>query len=126
MPDFLDLVDRDPAPLGERRLGKARRHTDAQAAGDELQESPAPGGVERVQPWPEQTGHLGPAGALQGLDDPGQAPHFRHGGRNRRRGPDQRHGFGKITDKIIRPAKKLRVDPLDGQGPHLIWLGLGK
>ena len=54
MPDLLDAIDLDTAPLGQRGLGEPRRNADAQAAGDELEERPAAGRIERVEPRLEQ------------------------------------------------------------------------
>ena len=64
VPDLLDMIDRDAAPFGERGLGEPRRDADPQAAGDELQQCPAPGRVERVEPRFEQARNLGAIGAL--------------------------------------------------------------
>jgi hypothetical protein len=49
-PHDLDFVGIKAAEGGDRGLGKPRRHADAQFAGDELQQRPAPGFIEAVEP----------------------------------------------------------------------------
>ena len=45
VPEFFDLADIDLAEIGEGLPGEPGGHADAQAAGDQLQERPATGGV---------------------------------------------------------------------------------
>ena len=63
------MVELDAAPLGERGLGQPRRDPDPQRAGDQFQQGPAAGRVERVEPRREMRADLGAAGALQGGND---------------------------------------------------------
>src|SRR5205807_4856088 len=69
VPDLLDPVELDAAPVGERSLGEPRRDADPQRTGDQLQQRPAAGRVERVEPRREMRADLGAAGALQGGND---------------------------------------------------------
>src|SRR5207248_3729492 len=69
VPHLLDLRDLCAAPFGEGELGEARRYPDPQAAGDQLQERPAAGGVERIEPRREMRPDLGAARAAEGRDD---------------------------------------------------------
>src|SRR5207249_7350472 len=96
VPDLLDAIDLDAAPLGEGGLGETGRNPDPQAAGDELQQCPAPGRVERVEPWLEQERHPAAARFFQPLDDLGKARYMPAG--VWRLGPDQRYGLGEIAD----------------------------
>ena len=117
MPDLFDAIDLDTAPLGECGLGQPRRNPDAQAAGDEFQERPAPGRIERVEPRLEQASDFVAARRLQLFNDLAQA---RDGCLDTRcLGPDQRHGLGEVADKIIGPSQELGVDPCRGECPHL-------
>ena len=61
VPDLLDAIELDAAPFGERGLGEPRRDADPQRAGDELQQRPAAGRVERVEPRREMRPDLGAA-----------------------------------------------------------------
>ena len=65
MPDLLDLGRVDPAIVGERHLGEAGRDADAQPAGDQLEQRPATGGVQRVQPAGDHAGQGGFARRLK-------------------------------------------------------------
>ena len=66
VPHFLDLPDRRIEGLGQRHPGEPRRDADAQAAGDQLEQRPAAGRVQPVEPAGDQAAHLRPAGAAQG------------------------------------------------------------
>src|SRR5439155_23411806 len=72
VPDLLDTVELDAAPLRERGLGEARRDADPERAGDQFEQGPAPGRVERIEPGREMGADLGAAGAGEGRDDFGQ------------------------------------------------------
>ena len=72
MPDQLDLVGLLVAERRDRGLGEPRRHADAQRAGDELQQRPAAGLVERVEPGGELRGQLGFAERGERGDDVGE------------------------------------------------------
>ena len=69
MPDLLDLADLAAAEVGERLLGEAGGDADAQAAGDELQEREAGGGVEAVEQALDHLRRLAARGGVQGVDD---------------------------------------------------------
>ncbi len=113
MPDLLHLADRDPAHVRRRLLGQPRRHPDPQAPGQQLQQRPAAGGVQGVQPGLDQPLDLGARGRTQGVD------HLRQlrlavGAGNR--GPDpprpnQGHGLGQVAHIVIGPGEQHRVHP---------------
>jgi len=63
VPDLLDLGQRGAALAGERGLGKSCRDADAQRAGDQLQQRPAAGGLQGVEPAFDQPLDLGPGRA---------------------------------------------------------------
>jgi hypothetical protein len=116
VPDLLDPIEFDPAPFRKRSLREPRRDPDPQRAGDQLQQGPAAGRVERVEPRCEMSADLSPARTLQSGDDLGQRRHARRHnsllckrgrvgvgarvGVVRRLGPDQRHRFGEVADEI--------------------------
>jgi hypothetical protein len=60
------------AERGNRRLGKSRRNADAQPAGDELDQRPAAGLVERIEPARQPRRQLGLAEGGEGVDDGGE------------------------------------------------------
>jgi hypothetical protein len=120
VPDLFDAIDLDTAPLSERGLGEARRDPDPQTAGDELEERPAAGRIERVEPGFEQARDIGAGRPPQLIDYFRKARDITRAAR--RRGPNQRHGLGEIADKIIGPAQQLGVDPRVSERPHLARL----
>ena len=61
VPDLLDLAGLDPAQAGQRQPGEPGRGPDPQAAGDQLEQRPAAGGVQPVEPAGDQLRQLGPA-----------------------------------------------------------------
>ena len=71
-PQQLDLVRLLVAERRDRGLRKPRRHADAQRAGDELQQRPAPGLVERIEPGGKLRRQLGLAERGEGGDDVGE------------------------------------------------------
>ena len=99
-PENLDLVRLLAAERGGGGLGEPRRHADAQAAGDELEQRPAPGLVERVEPARELRRKLRFAERRERLDHLGQR---RDGVRALRRigRPDQRDGLGEVADIVV-------------------------
>ena len=58
VPHLLDLGERLRRPFGERGLGEPCRHADAERAGQELEQRPAPCRVEPVEPAGEQRRNL--------------------------------------------------------------------
>ncbi len=72
VPDLLDLVCRLAAERRHRGLGEPCRDADAQRAGDELQERPAPVLVERVEPAGDDARQVELAGGRQRRDDVGE------------------------------------------------------
>ena len=107
MPDLFDLGERHFRPFGEPGLGEPRRDADAERSGQELEQRPALGGIEPVQPIGQEARHLARHGALQLLHDVVK-PRRLH----RRLGswPDQRDGLGGIADVIAREAEQHRID----------------
>ena len=73
VPDLLDVGDVEAGHLGHRRLGEPRRHADAQRAGQQLEQRPAPRGVERVEPGLQPRPQLVAADQGQLGDDVGEA-----------------------------------------------------
>ena len=71
-PHQFHLVRRLVAERRDRGLGKPRRHADAQRAGDEFQQRPAPGLVERIEPGGELRGQFGFAERGERGDDVGE------------------------------------------------------
>src|SRR5205085_7858709 len=69
VPDFLDAVELNAAPFGERGLREPRRDADPHRAGHQLEQRPAAGCVEPVEPWREMRTDIRAACALQGLHD---------------------------------------------------------
>ena len=69
MPDLLDVGERHFRPFGERGLGEPRRDADAERSGEELEQRPALGGIEPVEPMRQEARHLRRHGALQLLHD---------------------------------------------------------
>ena len=57
VPDLLDVGQRHFRPFGERGLGEPRRDADAERSGEELEQRPALGGIEPIEPM----GQAGPA-----------------------------------------------------------------
>ena len=68
VPELLDLGDVAGAEVGQRLLGEAGRDADAQAAGDELQEREAAGGVEAVEQALDHLRRLAAGGGAQAVD----------------------------------------------------------
>ncbi len=142
MPERFDRVELLARPFGQRGLGQPRRDADAQAAGDELQQRPAPGRIEPVEPALEDEAGIRARRCRKLGDDLGQAGHVAGA---LARGPDERHGLGEIADEIVRPGEERLVDPrqhevadrrrLDrckrdlagqrGQGPAALGIGCG-
>ena len=61
VPDLFDLGERHFRPFGERGLGEPRRDADAERSGEELEQRPALGGIEPVQPIGQEARHLASA-----------------------------------------------------------------
>ena len=107
MPDLLDLGERHFRPFGERGLGEPRRDADAERSGEELEQRPALGGIEPVEPMGQEARHLRRHGALQLLHDVVKPRRL-----YRRLGawPDQRDGLGGVADIVAREAEQHRID----------------
>ena len=115
-PDQLDLPRVVRAERGSRRLGKPRRDTDAQASGHELQQRPASGLLELVEPARDLAGQLGFAERGQ------RGNHLRQrecvsalvlstGGRR----PHERDGLGQIADIVVGQLEQHRIRALRDQ-----------
>ncbi len=124
VPDLLDLVGGAAAQLGHRRLGEACGDADAQRAGDQLQQRPAAGLVEPVEPAGQERGQAE-------LADGGKAED--HGGERgglmilivrRRRRPQQRHRFREIADVIVGEVEQVGIDTRGDQRPDQVGLGM--
>ena len=88
------------ASFGERGLGEPRGDADAQRAGDQLHQRPAPGGVERVEPARDAGAGISALRRARGASRPPRrgraaAP------RAARLGPDQRDGLGEVADIVV-------------------------
>ena len=113
VPELLDLGDVAGAEVGERLLGEAGGDADAQAAGDELEEREAAGGVEPVEQALDHLRGLAAGGGAEGVDDLGEG---RVGGRAGGGGPDQRDGLGEVADEVVGEGEELGVDAGVGDG----------
>ena len=76
-PEQLNILRIACAKRSNRGFGKPRRDANAQSAGDELDQRPAPGLVERVEPARQPRRQFGLAEGGEGLDDDGQRQFFR-------------------------------------------------
>ncbi len=116
MPQRLDLGHVHAGKFGECLLGETRRDADAQGTGGELQEGEAAGGIEPVEQIAHRATHLraaervhaGHDGAQAGLDLIGHTLLALLV-------PDQRDGFGEVTDIVVGIAKQHRVHALEHQ-----------
>ncbi len=133
-PDQLDLLRVLAAERGDRGLGEPRRDADAQAAGDELEQRPAAGLVERVEPARELRRQLRLAERGERLD--ARRRECRRGLRACRlptaRGmaqavrPHQRDGLGEIADIIVGQREQHRIGALGDQAADQAGLGVRK
>ena len=72
MPELLDLGDVALAEVGEGLFREAGGDADAQAAGDELEEREAAGGVEAVEEALDDLRGLAAGGGAEAVDDLGE------------------------------------------------------
>ena len=72
-PDQLDLVRDFVAERRDRGFREPRRHADPQRPSDELEQSPAAGLIERIEPGGKLRGEFGFAERGEGGDDVGEA-----------------------------------------------------
>src|SRR5205814_5806137 len=105
-PDELDLLRLTATERRCRGLGKPRRYPDAQPAGHKLEQRPAAGLVELIEPARELAWKLGLAELRKRFDDGGEREGGRrlsrwHGSGRLRCRPHQRDRLGKIADIII-------------------------
>ena len=107
MPDFLDVGERHFRPFGERGLGEPRGDADAERSGEELEQCPALGGIEPIEPMRQEARDLRRHGPLQLLHDVVKPRRL-----YRRIGawPDQRDGLGGVADIVAREPEQHRVD----------------
>ena len=106
VPDLLDLRERRAAKIGHGLLGQPRRQPHPQAAGHQLQQGPAPVGVQRVEPAFDERLGLATAGEAQPLDHLRQ---FRRPVRPGPRRPDQGDGLRQVADIVVGPGEQLRI-----------------
>ncbi len=111
------------AECRDRGLGEPRRHADAERAGDELQQRPAPGLVERVEPSRELCRQLRLAERCERGDDLGERG---HGGRIApwRRRPHQRDGFREVADIVVGHREQHGIGALGDQRADQPRLGV--
>ena len=124
-PHQLDLVRILVAECRGGGLGEPRRDPDPHRAGDELQQRPAAGFVEFVEPARQLFRQLGLAQRAQRGDDLGKG---------RRRGivverggglrPHQRRRLGEIADIIIRQCEQHRIGAIGDQVADQSGLGV--
>src|SRR5690606_24847305 len=107
----------------DRGLGEAFRNADPQAAGNELQQRPAPCRIKAVQPRFQQARHLTSACALQQIGNLCQAWFMIDA---RLRWPNQCDSFRQVANVVVRPAEKDGIDPRFCQGPDNCRLCSGK
>ena len=126
VPDLLDLVGRQVAQRRKRGLGKPRRDADAQRAGDQLEQRPASGLVELVEPARQQRRQVPLFSFLQRHND------IRKGGRRRiatvvvGRGPQEGNRLRQVADIIVGHFEQHGVGALGNQCANDRWLGLRK
>ena len=75
-PEELDILRIGGAQRRDRGFGEPRRNADAQAAGDELDQRPAAGLVERIEPARELRRQLGLAERGERFDDGSERQFF--------------------------------------------------
>ena len=123
-PDQLDLVRILVAECRHRGLRQPRRHADAQRAGDELEQSPAAGLVEQIEPVSEPPRQLGLAERCKRGDDFGE----RGGGLGGllRQRPHQRDGLGQVADVVVGQAEQHRIGALGDQPVDQARLGVAE
>ncbi len=109
VPDFFHGIDRLLADIGDGLLGQSRGDADSQRAGQQLQQRPAAGGIERVQPALQDRRRLRARGALQRLHDLAKRRRRACGGIGL---PDQRQRFGQITHIVVGEGEQLLADLL--------------
>ena len=146
VPDHLDLVGLAPADERRRGLGETGGGADAQLAGDQLDERPASGLVEGVEPARDPGGEIALGGGLQALHHVGEggdvgrrvvvAEHdpplpdqvrdrlLRGGAGRGGRRPEQPHGLRQVADVVVRHPEQHRVDPLGDEPADDVRLGL--
>ena len=131
-PQQLDVVRVLAAERADGGFGQPRRHADAQAAGDELEQRPAPGLVERIEPARQLLRQLRLAERGQRFDDGGEGLHSPPLAGAPDRGssggcrPHQRDGFGKIADIIVGQFEQHRIGALGDQAADQPGLGVRK
>ena len=123
MPDLLDLGRLLAAILGQRQLGDPGRSADAKTTGHQLEQRPAAGRVQPVQPIGDNARQLALArGRQRGHDRVQRGP----GALARRLRPSQRCGLGEIADKVIGPAEQDGIGSAGHQLADHPRLGLGE
>ena len=110
VPDILDFIRRLAANLRQSRACEARRHANAQSAGDQLQQSPAPVLIQPIEPVRDNARQIFLPRLAQTFDHIGDRK-LRIRARRIRR-PDQRNRLRQIADEIVRQAKQNRISPL--------------
>jgi hypothetical protein len=136
VPDLLDLVWRDGTEAGDGSLGQARRDAHTGLARDELQERPAPGLVERVEPAGDEARQVNLVGRGEPLH------HLRQGRHMRRvvvadpyfslsRGeaglrPHEGDRLGEVADVVPGQVKQGRVHALLGKASDQARLSVPK
>ena len=122
-PQNLNLVRLLVAERGGGGLGQPRRHADAQSAGHELEQRPAPGLVERIKPARQLRGKLRFAERRESFDHLGQrwdgVRALRRIGR-----PHQRDGFGQVADIVVGEFEQHRIGALGDQRADDARLGV--
>ena len=112
VPDFFDLGHVLAAEFRQRLFGKPRGHADAKAAGDELDQRVAAGGIHAVEPALDQCRAVASRGGVQRFHDLGQARHRRFGVAAR---PSERDRLGEVADIIVGIAEQHLVHARDDE-----------
>ncbi len=123
-PQQFDLLCIFAAERGDGGFGEPRRNPDAQAAGDKLDQRPAPGLVECVEPARELLRQLRLAERGQRFDDGGERDFFSCGCGRMSGGPHQRDGLGKIADVIVGQFEQHRIGALGDETADQAGLGM--
>ena len=112
MPEFLDRLDRLAEGFGQRDPHQAGRDSDARRAAQELQQGPAAGGIQPVEPLRQLLRLFGAAQSVKRADDLAKTG---NGFSRRISFPDQRQRLGRVADIVARQAEELGIEVAAGE-----------
>ncbi len=123
-PDQFDFLGFLAAQRRDGGFGKARRDADAQGAGNQLDQRPAPGLVECIEPARELSRQLRFAQCGEGFDHGGETYFSAAARRGGICGPHQRDGFGQIADVVVGQREQHRVGAFGDQAADQAGFGV--